>query len=98
MQGSYALKNEIVNTPGFWSTLRSLYSVNGASGGVFLILEGILSDTPSAVTADNYGDALYLLNHFATAASIDEVVEEKGYQTMWKSEPAMDLPAMYPSS
>lgn len=77
MRGPRPLRNEIANTPDFWSTLRSLHLITDAASSVFELLVGIMADTPSAITADNYEFAVMALNDFATAGSAGAMVEQK---------------------
>jgi len=77
MKGPRPLRNEIANTPDFWSTLRNLHAIPDAASSVFDLLFGIMADTPSAITADNYESAVMALNDFATAGSAGAVVEQK---------------------
>ena len=80
MRGPRPLRNEIANTPDFWATLRSLQSVTDAASSIFDLLVGIMADTPSAVTADNYEFAVMALNDFATAGSAGAMLEQKRYR------------------
>ena len=77
MRGPRPLRNEIANTPDFWSIIRGLHAIPAASGTVFEILMAIMLDEPSAITADNYEFAIQALNDFANAGSAGAVVEQK---------------------
>jgi brefeldin A-resistance guanine nucleotide exchange factor 1 len=77
LKGQGTLKNEIVNTPDFWSTIRGLHTLRDASGNVFELLQTIMEDSPSVITADNYEAAIILLNDFATAGRAGAVIEQK---------------------
>ena len=79
------LRNEITNTPDFWSTVQSLHAKSEAAAGVFGLLENIVNVKPAAVTADNYEAAVSLLNDFATAGSIGAIEEQRSEKTTRKS-------------
>ena len=72
-----SLRSEIVNSPDFWSTIRSLHSLPEASHHVFDLVQSIINDTPSAVTADNYEATVTLLKDFAVAGSVGAVMEQR---------------------
>ena len=72
----------MANTPDFWSTIHGLYTMAAAASTVFELLMGIMADTPSAITADNYEFAVKALNDFATAGSAGAVVEHKRDRNM----------------
>ena len=77
LHGPRSLRNEIVNIPDFWSTVRGLHSIQEAAANVFELLTGIVEDSPSGVTADNYEAVILLSNDFATAGSMGAVIEQK---------------------
>ena len=77
LQGPRSLRNEMINIPDFWSTIRGLHSIAEAAPNVFELILSILEDSPSAITADNYEAAILLLNDFATAGSAGAVIEQK---------------------
>ncbi|MCJ1477728.1 GDP/GTP exchange factor for ARF [Lambiella insularis] len=85
MQGPRPLRNEIANSPDFWSTIRGLHTVPGAASSVFELLMGIMADTPSAITADNYEFYIEALNDFATAGSTGAQLEQKRDKNMRRS-------------
>ena len=62
-----------------------------SAGSVFDLLVGIMADTPSAITADNYELAVLALNDFATAGSVGAVMEQKQDRTMRRSKPVKPL-------
>jgi len=64
------LRNEIMASPDFWVILRNLTADVQAAPKVFEILEGVVTGSPSTITADNYESSVALLNEFATAGSI----------------------------
>ena len=80
------LRNEIANTPDFWSTIGGLHALQEAASLVFDLLVDIVKGTSSedgvekkvsAVTAHNYEAVVALLKDFATAASVGAVFEQK---------------------
>jgi brefeldin A-resistance guanine nucleotide exchange factor 1 len=71
------LRNEIMACPDFWNILRSLTANPQAAPNVFEILEGVASGSTATITADNYKEAVELLNAFATAGSIGAHSEQK---------------------
>ena len=91
MRGPRPLRNEIANTPDFWSTLRSLHVIVDAARSVFDLLVGIMADTPSAITADNYEFAVMALNDFATAGSAGAIVEQKRDRNVRRSKQVKPL-------
>ncbi len=64
---SGTLRNEIINTPDFWSTIERIHTISAVSAGVFSLLKAIVEDRALAVTADNYEFVIGLLNSFANA-------------------------------
>ncbi|KAK4146703.1 uncharacterized protein C8A04DRAFT_34608 [Dichotomopilus funicola] len=71
------LRNEIMTSPDFWVILQTLAANGDAAPAVFEILQNGVSETPSAIMADNYEAALALLNEFASMASIGAVTEQQ---------------------
>ena len=71
------LRNEITNTPDFWSTIQSVHGTSEAAASVFDLLENIVTTRPPAITADNYEAAVSLLNSFAVAGSVGAAGEQK---------------------
>lgn len=71
------LRNEIMTSPDFWVILQTLAVNPDAAPAVFDILDRGVSDSPSAIMADNYEAALALLNEFASMASIGAAAEQK---------------------
>ncbi|KPI38130.1 uncharacterized protein AB675_1158 [Cyphellophora attinorum] len=67
---STPLRNEITNSPDFWSILQRLHQRKTQAESVFNILNTLTSTQPSAVTADNYEATINLANEFATAGRI----------------------------
>jgi brefeldin A-resistance guanine nucleotide exchange factor 1 len=72
-----SLRNEIVNSPDFWSILQRLHQHNTQAEHVFEILQNIATSQPTAVTADNYESAITLANDFASAGSIGTIQEQR---------------------
>ncbi|KAL8945832.1 MAG: hypothetical protein Q9183_007997, partial [Haloplaca sp. 2 TL-2023] len=64
---SGSLRNEIFNTPDFWSTIERIHAIPAVSPIVFNLLKAIVEDKALAVTADNYEYVVGLLNSFANA-------------------------------
>ncbi|KAL8818108.1 MAG: hypothetical protein Q9223_003184 [Gallowayella weberi] len=64
---SGSLRNEIINTPDFWSTIERIHAIPAISGNVFDLLKAVVEDRAVAVTADNYEPVIGLLNSFANA-------------------------------
>lgn len=91
MKGPRPLRNEIANTPDFWSTLRNLHATPDAASSVFDLILGIMADMPSAITADNYEFAVTALNDFATAGSAGAVVEQKRDRNVRRSKQVKPL-------
>ena len=71
------LRNEITNTPDFWSILQSLHTLPEAAGKAFNLVARVVTGQQAAVTADNYKDSISLLNGFAAAGSVGAVFEQK---------------------
>jgi golgi-specific brefeldin A-resistance guanine nucleotide exchange factor 1 len=71
------LRNEIVNSPDFWSILQRLHQHKTEADHVFEILQNIASSQPTVVTADNYESAIALANDFASAGSIGTIQEQR---------------------
>ncbi|MCJ1385348.1 GDP/GTP exchange factor for ARF [Xylographa soralifera] len=85
MRGPRPLRNEMANTPDFWSTIRGLHTIPAAASTVFEILMDIMSDKPSIISGDNYEFAIQALNDFATAGSAGAVGEQKRDRYMRRS-------------
>ena len=71
------LRNEIANSPDFWSIIRDLHALPDAAGSVFRLLESVVKGVPSAITADNYGAAITLLSRFATMGNTNVANNQK---------------------
>jgi len=82
------LRNEITNTPDFWSTIRNVHSMPEAAARVFELLENVVAGKSPAVTADNYESAVSLLNSFASAGSVGAVIEQKRERNGTRPKPA----------
>ena len=95
LRGPRPLRNEIVNTPDFWSVIRGFLTVPEAASEVFELLISIMDDFPSAITADNYEPTILLLNDFATAGSAGATIEQKRDRNMRRSKPVKSLVARY---
>ncbi|KAL9013623.1 MAG: hypothetical protein Q9173_001700 [Seirophora scorigena] len=67
---SGTLRNEIINTPDFWSIIERIHSIPAVSPGVFSLLKAIVEDKAPAITADNYEFVIGLLNSFANAGGV----------------------------
>ncbi|KAF2083553.1 Sec7-domain-containing protein [Saccharata proteae CBS 121410] len=77
INGPVSLRNELVNSPDFWSILRSLHGLPEAAPEVFKILEEVVGGTPPSVSADNYEATLEVLNDFASAGSVGSAEEKR---------------------
>ncbi|ETN45169.1 uncharacterized protein HMPREF1541_10046 [Cyphellophora europaea CBS 101466] len=64
------LRNEITNSPDFWSILQRLHQHKTEAEPVFNVLASLASVQPTAITADNYEATVNLANDFATAGRI----------------------------
>lgn len=87
IQNPTPLRNEITNTPDFWSIIESLHASSEGAAAVFELLNSIVTARSSTVTADNYEAAVSLLNKFATAGSVGAVVEQRHEKVARKSKP-----------
>ena len=101
IDGPPGLRNEMANSPDFWTILRRLRPAPDAAEGVFDILERLVNSTPSGITADNYEPLVVLLNDFATAGSVGAVQEQqrdqaarKGKQLKQKPQCAVFIPTL----
>ena len=63
------LRNEMMTSPDFWATLRTMARNPETAPSVFSILEKGTTGSPPAIMADNYEAAVSLLNDFASAAA-----------------------------
>ena len=70
------LRNEVTNTPDFWSIIHSLHVLPEAAGKAFDVVARVVAGHQAAVTADNYKEIISLLNGFAAAGSVGAVVEQ----------------------
>lgn len=80
------LRNEITNTPDFWSIIRSLHVLPEAAGKAFNLVASVVTGQQAAVTADNYKDTVSLLNGFAAAGSVGAMVEQNRDRTARRKE------------
>lgn len=80
------LRNEVTNTPDFWSIIRSLHALPEAAGTAFALVARLVAGQQAAVTADNYKDTVSLLNGFAAAGSVGAVLEQKRDKTARRKE------------
>lgn len=64
---SGSLRNEILNTPDFWSIIERIHALPAVSANVFNLLKAVVEDRALAVTGDNYEFVIGLLNSFANA-------------------------------
>ncbi|KAI9842635.1 MAG: GDP/GTP exchange factor for ARF [Sclerophora amabilis] len=87
------LRNEMINSPDFWSILQTLYSVKDAAAPVFQILKNVTSEKASAITADNYQAAISLLSDFASAGGAGFTPESKQDKNSRKGRPAKQAKA-----
>ena len=71
------LRSEIANIPDFWSIMQGNVIVGEAAPSIFNVLVCLITDQPSAITADNYESAVTLLNSFATMGKIGALTEQK---------------------
>ena len=93
LHGTRRLRNEIVNTPDFWSMIRAFHSIREAAGEVFELSLGVLEDSPSAITADNYEATILLLGDFASAGSAGAIIEQKRDKSARRPKQAQALSA-----
>ncbi|KAL8691497.1 MAG: hypothetical protein Q9218_003283 [Villophora microphyllina] len=80
IKGSSTLRNEIFNTPDFWSTIERIHAVPTVSPIVFNLLKAIVEDKAAAVTADNYEFVIGLLNSFANAGGAAAASQQQQQQ------------------
>ena len=85
IRGPRPLRNEIANTPDFWSNMRNLHNHNEAAEIVFELLAEIMTDKSSAITADNYESAIISLNDFANAGRLRASTDQKRERNVGKS-------------
>lgn len=71
------MKNELANSPDFWTILQRLHRHQDQSQNVFDILEMAVKADPPIIAADNYESAVSLANDFATAASVAVAPEQR---------------------
>ena len=77
VQSPSPLRSEMTNTPDFWLILRGLYNRPSAAGLVFSMIKNIVESKPGSVTADNYENAVSLLNGIAAAGSVGAAIEQQ---------------------
>ena len=81
------LRNEMINTPDFWSLLQSLKGHSEVAPNVFELVTKAVISQPSSVTADNYEATVSLLNSFAITGSVGAVIEQKKDRNARRSKP-----------
>lgn len=67
----------MVNSPDFWSLLRSLQAVPEVADEVFSLTENVVVGDISALTTDNYEPIISMLGDYATAGSIGAQDEQR---------------------
>jgi brefeldin A-resistance guanine nucleotide exchange factor 1 len=77
IKGPSALRSEITNSPDLWVLLRVLLHDKEVVSDVFGILDLIVSESSTNVTADNYVVVVSLLNDFASEANIGAPYEQE---------------------
>jgi brefeldin A-resistance guanine nucleotide exchange factor 1 len=77
IKGPPALRREIINSPDLWVVLRGLLHNKEAVADVFEVLESIVAESSTSVTADNYVAVVTLLNEFASEATAGAAYEQK---------------------
>lgn len=77
LRGAASLRYEVVNSPDFWSILRTLQMTPEIAADVFELLESVAGNGAPAVTTDNYEPVISLLNDFAAAGSIGATEEQR---------------------
>ncbi|KAF2143741.1 uncharacterized protein K452DRAFT_247114 [Aplosporella prunicola CBS 121167] len=77
INGPVNLRNELVNSPDFWTLLRTLQVIPEAAPQVFGIVEKLATSSPPGISTDNYEAAVALLNDFATAGSAGAAEEQR---------------------
>ncbi|GME61987.1 sec7 domain-containing protein [Neofusicoccum parvum] len=78
INGPVSLRNELVNSPDFWTLLRTLHGLPEVAADVFQVAESLTLSNPPGICADNYEAAIALLNDFATAGSAGAIAEQRG--------------------
>ena len=86
IQDPSPLRNEVTNTPDFWSIIRSLYVLPEAADTSFDLVARVVAGKQAAVTADNYKDIVSLLNAFAAAGSVGAAVEQNREKNVRRKE------------
>ena len=71
------LRNEITNSPDFWSIMQRLHNHKSQSEHVFEILTVVAGADPTSITADNYEATVSLANDFAAMGSVGAVLEQR---------------------
>lgn len=97
IKGPSALRSEIINSPDLWVILRGLLHNKEAVVDVFGILELIVSEAQTSVTADNYVAVISLLNDFGNEGSVGAAYEQKQDKLAKKGKPqkkATDYPGV----
>ncbi|KAL8738342.1 MAG: hypothetical protein Q9181_000852 [Wetmoreana brouardii] len=87
---STTLRNEIFNTPDFWSTIERIHAVPAVSPIVFNLLKAIVEDKAPAVTADNYEFVIGLLNSFANAGGAAAASQQQQHEPNGRRLPAQE--------
>lgn len=72
-----SLKNEVANSPDFWSILQRVHGHREQAQSTFDILEKTVGADPPIIAADNYESAVTLANDFATASGKAAVGREQ---------------------
>ncbi|KAI9725231.1 MAG: GDP/GTP exchange factor for ARF [Chrysothrix sp. TS-e1954] len=83
LDGPVGLRNEMVNSPDFWSVLRSLQAHQEAAQPVFDILNTVVAS--SGLTSDNYEPVMSLLSDVASAGTASFRAERARHEAAAKS-------------
>ncbi|KAI9796920.1 MAG: hypothetical protein M1825_006284 [Sarcosagium campestre] len=82
-----ALRNEMTNSPDFWSILKALSPTKEGAPIVFEIVESVAVGEFPAITADNYEATIALLNGYASVGSVGAAIEQAQDKVNKKGKP-----------
>lgn len=88
LNGPAGLRNEMVNTPDFWSVMHALHFIPETAKMVFQILESVAIGLPPCLTSDNYEAVVNLLNDFASAGNMAAQAERQQEETALRAKGA----------
>ena len=85
LNGPLGLRNEMINSPDFWSVLQGLHAFPETTKPVFDIVNSVVDGPQSGLTTANYEPVVSLLGDVATAGTNSAILERKRQEASAKA-------------